>query len=87
MIDFEKTIIQICGGKDCIYSSEHFRIEIKCRDEIVKIEFQIKGANLTFTKIISYSDLNEERLEALIKYTLNDFINSLKEYISEELFK
>lgn len=87
MIDFEKAIIQICNDEEYHYSGEHFYYEIKRNDKIVRIEFRIKGAHLTFMKIIPYSDLDEERLEASTKYALSDFINSLKEYISEELFR
>lgn len=87
MINYEKAIIQICGDEDYICSSEHYSIKIKRNDKIVKIEFRIKGANLTFTRIIPYFDLDEEKLEAVINYTLSGFINSLKEQISEELLK
>lgn len=87
MINYEKAIIQICSNEDYICSSKHYDVEIKCSDKIVKIEFRIKGANLTFTRIIPYSDLNEEKLEAIVNYTLSNFIASLKEQVSEELLK
>lgn len=87
MINYEKAIIQICSDGDYICSSEHFSIKIKRINEIVRIDFRIKGANLTFMRIIPYSDLNEEKLENIVNYTLSNFINSLKEYISEELLK